>query len=102
MNDSPMIFEDKQDMDLMDTIESVLLGNAEYDAIGDYCDAMKKTPASLQELRDAIEDYDILELYVCLFHLFSDELNAEEKSYYRNKYMQIFGGDFFNSMIESW
>lgn len=74
-------------MDLIETIESVMHGDAELDAISDYCDAMKKTPESLRELKDAIKYYDgIPALYECLFNLFADDLNSAEKSFYRKKY----------------
>ena len=57
MNDSPMIFEDKQDMDLMDTIESVLLGNAEYDAIGGNIQAAEVSGINVKKMILLINAY---------------------------------------------
>ena len=84
---------------LGDTIEQVLLGGLENSVIGDYCDTMPDTAESLCALKDAIEDYDILELYACLFGRFRDKLSPEEISDYRARYQEIFDKELY-SFIE--
>ena len=85
--------------DLSDTIEQVLLGGLEHSVIGDYCDTMPVTEESLRDLKDAIDDYDILELYLCLFSRFKDKLSADEIRDYRASYRQIFDKELY-SLIE--
>lgn len=78
---------------LSDTIEQVLLGGLDHSVIGYYCDAMPDTAESLQELKNNIEDYDILELYECLFSCFKDKLSPDEIRDYRAAYRKIFDKD---------
>lgn len=85
--------------DLSDTIEQVLLGGLEHSVIGDYCDTMPVSEESLRDLKDAIDDYDILELYLCLFSRFKDKLSADEIRDYRASYRQIFDKELY-SLIE--
>ena len=82
--------KDEWKPDLSDTIEQVLLGGLDYSVIGEYCDAMPDTAESFHELKDAIGDYDIYELYECLFSRFMDKLNPDEIREYRDSYYQTF------------
>ena len=87
--------------DLSDTIEQVLLGGLDYSVIGDFCDTMPVTEESLRDLKDAIEDYDILELYLCLFSHFQDKLSPDEIHDYRENYRQIFDKELYSLIDET-
>lgn len=77
-------------MDLEDTIDAVMHGELEYDAIRDYCDAMPETEESLRELEGAIESYDVKELYDCLFTGFESMLSEEKFADFLTRYRQLF------------
>ena len=71
-------------------IGKVLCGEMDFDSIYDYCETMPDTPEKLLELKNAIEDYDLIDLYDCLFSRFGSRLTAEELSWYKKKYNRIF------------
>lgn len=86
--------------DLSDTIEQVLLGGLDHSVIGDYCDAMPDTDESLRQLKEEIDNYDILELFQCLFSRFKEKLSPEEINAYRERYREAFDESLY-SCIEN-
>ena len=82
-------------MALIDVIEKVVCGGLDFSAIGDYCDGIQKNKEGLLELKEAIEDYDLMDLYTTLFYLFEDELDHEEIAYYREKFRKTFDECFY-------
>ena len=90
-------------MALIDVIEKVVCGELDFSSIGDYCDSIQKNKEGLLELTEAIEGYDLMDLYTTLFYLFEDELSPEEIAYYREKFRKTFDECFYpliDGMIE--
>ena len=60
-----------------------------------YCDTMKNTPENLRDLKNAIESYDLIDFYTCLFDLFDNELSEMEIGYYSAKFKETFDEELF-------
>ena len=77
-------------MNLDETICSVMNGGLEYDAISAYCRNMYVTKESFHELKNAIESYDLLELYTVLFNRFNGLLTKQDAQYFADKCRRVF------------
>ena len=86
-------------MGLMDAIGDYLEGEATFDSVLDCCDAVRCTPEDLAELKEAIDCYDLLDLYICLFSVFEETLTEEEKHYYAAKFQETFDEDLYRSIF---
>ena len=80
--------------DLIDLIDEMNACNLAYDDFTDrlctVLEEMKVNRQSVEEILDAIESYDVIELYDSLFTRFGDLLSQSENNYYLEKYKQTF------------